>query len=89
MENKNNHNPNELRDWRIKQTEDGLIALAARVTGIELWKSKIEDNIQKRNENNGVNGQKATDKDWIKIIIMALTIISSLVLLVTKVILDR
>jgi hypothetical protein len=75
----------ELTEYRILQLEKDRDAHATRITGLELWKAKVEDTIKEKITPGGNITDSANSKDWIKIVIMALTIISALVALLTKV----
>lgn len=88
MEPDKSSNPNEanaLRDYRIGKLEETQKEVIVRVGGLELWKAKVEDIIKGKSGNQPTTFDNPSGKDWVKIVIMALTIIGSLVALLTQV----
>lgn len=83
-DNSKHSNSNQLHEYRINRLEEYQKEIAVRVGGLELWKAKVEDIIKGKVSDPANAAVDATGKDWVKIVILALTIISGLVALLTQ-----
>ena len=75
----------EALHWRLVTVETSLKEQAVKVTGLLEWKSKVEDSIKEKVANGSITGGGVTGKDLLKPLIIALTAITSLIALLTKV----
>ncbi len=70
--------------YRVGVLEGDAKQLTVRMSGIELWKAKVEDNLSEKARlpsevSTGLN------KDLVKIVILGLTVVSGLIAFLTQV----